>query len=87
VLNVGYYATAGFARSSDGGKTWPAPINGVLGGVARHPILQSSDPQPSIPHIDEGDAIPSAFVDLDPDGNYYLYVSYEYHPASLLFLK
>ncbi|HXP86112.1 MAG TPA: IPT/TIG domain-containing protein [Bryobacteraceae bacterium] len=82
VLNIGYYATAGFARSSDSGKTWPAPINGVLGGPARHPVLQSSDPQPSVPHIDEGDAIPSAFVDLDADRNYFLYVSYEYHPAT-----
>jgi uncharacterized protein (TIGR03437 family) len=82
VLNTAYYATAGFARSSDSGKTWPAPINGVLGGPARHPVLQSSDPQPSVAHIDEGDAIPSAFVDLDADHNFYLYVSYEYHPAT-----
>jgi uncharacterized protein (TIGR03437 family) len=82
VVNVGFYATAGFARSSDNGKTWPAPINGVLGGPARHPVLQSSDPQPSTPHNYEGDAIPSAFVDKDADGNYYLYVTYGHHPAS-----
>jgi hypothetical protein len=82
VLNMPYYAAVGFARSSDSGKTWPAPINGVLGGPARHPVLQSSDPQPSIPHSSEGDAIPSAFVDLDADQNYYLYVTYGYPPAS-----
>jgi len=76
VFNMPFYATTGFARSSDGGKTWPAPINGVLGGPARHPVLQSSDPQPSVAHASEGDAIPSAFVDLDADQNYYLYVSY-----------
>ena len=82
VYNFDQYATVGFARSSDSGKTWPAPINGVLGGPARHPVLQSSDPQPSVPGSVEGDVIPSAFVDLDADRNYYLYVSYEYYPAS-----
>ncbi len=82
VFNVPFYATAGFARSSDSGKTWPAPINGILGGPARHPVVQSSDPQPSIAHGSEGDALPSAFVDLGADGNYYLYVSYAYLPAS-----
>jgi uncharacterized protein (TIGR03437 family) len=81
MFNVPFYATAGFARSSDSGKTWPAPINGVLGGPARHPVVESSDPQPSIPHGYEGDALPSAFVDLDADHNYYLYVSYAYLPA------
>jgi uncharacterized protein (TIGR03437 family) len=82
VFNMPFYATTGFARSSDGGKTWPAPINGVLGGPARHPVLQSSDPQPSVPHGYEGDALPSAFVDLDADHNYYLYVTYAYLPAT-----
>jgi uncharacterized protein (TIGR03437 family) len=82
VFNMPFYATAGFARSSDSGKTWPAPINGVLGGPARHPVVQSSDPQPSVPHGYEGDALPSAFVDLDANRNYYLYVSYVYEPAS-----
>ncbi len=79
VVNSNFYATVGFARSSDSGKTWPAPINGVLGGPARHPVLQSSDPQPSVPHGPEGNAIPSAFVALDAG---YLYVTYEYYPAS-----
>jgi hypothetical protein len=82
VFNVPFYDTVGFARSSDSGKTWPAPIEGVLGGPARHPVLQSSDPQPSVPHGYEGDALPSAFVDLDADHNYYLYVSYQFRPVS-----
>ena len=82
VVNMNFYATTGFARSSDSGKTWPAPINGVLGGPARHPVLQSSDPQPSAPHGPEGDAIPSAFVDQNANHDYYLYVTYGYHPAS-----
>jgi hypothetical protein len=81
-FNVPFYATAGFARSSDSGRTWPAPINGVSGGPARHPILQISDPQPSVPHDYEGDALPSAFADLDADHNYYLYVTYAYLPTS-----
>ena len=76
-----YYATVGFARSSDSGKTWPAPENGVMGGPDRHPVLMSSDPQPTAPHPPMGNAIPSAFVDKSSDGSYYLYVVYGYHPA------
>jgi len=76
-----FYATVGFARSSDNGKTWPAPINGVLGGPARHPVLQSSDPQPAAAHPAMGNAIPSAFVDKSADGNYYVYVTYLYRPG------
>jgi hypothetical protein len=76
-----FYATVGFARSGDNGKTWPAPINGPQGGPARHPILQTSDPQPATPHPAEGDAIPSAFVDKNTNGDYYLYVAYGAHPA------
>jgi hypothetical protein len=82
VFNVDFYATIGLARSSDGGRTWPAPNNGVLGGPGRYSVLQSADPQPSSPHTFEGDAIPSAFVDRAADHNDYLYVSYEYYPAS-----
>lgn len=82
VVNMNYYATVGFARSSDGGKTWPAPINAVEGGPARHPVLQSSDPQPTAPHGPEGNAIPSAFVDQEPNGDHYLYVTYNYYPAA-----
>lgn len=79
VHNADYYATVGFARSSDNGKTWPAPINGPSGGAARHPVLQNSVPQPSVAHGPLGDAIPSAFVDKNASGDYYLYVVYEDH--------
>jgi uncharacterized protein (TIGR03437 family) len=76
-----FYATVGFTRSSDNGKTWPAPENGPLGGPNRFPVLQTSDPQPSSPHPAEGDAIPSAFVDKNASGDYYLFVAYTSHPA------
>jgi hypothetical protein len=81
VRQVPFYATVGFARSSDNGKTWPSPENGVLGGRSRHPILQSSDPPPAVAHPYMGDAIPSAFVDKNADGESYLYVSYSYVAA------
>lgn len=70
-----YYATAGLARSSDNGKTWPAPTNSVLGGPNRYPVLSIGTPEPTSPEnpqINLGDAIPTAFV----DGNY-LYVAYQ----------
>ncbi len=81
VRQVPFYATVGFARSSDNGKTWPAPVNGVLGGPSRHPILQSSDPPPAVAHPYMGDAIPSAFVDKNANGEFYLYVAYSYVAA------
>jgi hypothetical protein len=77
-----FYATVGFTRSSDNGKTWPTPINGPFGGPARQPVLQSSDPQPTAPHNALGNAIPSAFVDKAFSGYYYLYVAYESYLAS-----
>ena len=79
VHNADFYATVGFARSSDNGKTWPAPISGPNGGPARHPALQNSVPQPTTAHGPLGDAIPSAFVDKNANGDYYLYVIYEDH--------
>ena len=81
VHNADYYATIGFARSSDNGKTWPAPINGPNGGPARHPVLQNSVPQPTSAHGPLGDAIPSAFVDRNAVGDAYLYAVYEDHMA------
>jgi uncharacterized protein (TIGR03437 family) len=81
VHQVPFYATAGFARSSDNGKTWPAPVNGVLGGPIRHPVLQSPAPQPSTPHPYMGDAIPSAFVDTDANNESYLYVTFTSYPT------
>lgn len=77
VWNREFYGTVGFARSSDNGKTWPAPVNGALGGPSRHPILQTSQPQPTVPHEFLGDVIPSGFVDKSASGDYYLYVAYE----------
>ena len=79
VYNPEFYATVGFARSSDNGKTWPAPVNGPMGGPSRHPVLQSSMPQPSTPHPAEGNAIPSAFVDKNANGDYFVYVTYGDH--------
>ncbi len=75
-VNPDFYATVGFARSSDNGKTWPAPVNGPTGGPSRHPVLQNSIPQPTAPHGPEGNAIPSAFVDRNAAGDSYLYVTY-----------
>jgi hypothetical protein len=75
-----FYATVGFARSSDNGKTWPAVINSVLGGPARHPVLKGVNPQPSTNYgAAMGNAIPSAIVDKSASGDYYLYVVYAYH--------
>lgn len=61
-----FYATVGFARSYDGGKTWPAPIDAELGGTDRYPVLKHPTPEPTTPEnpqITLGNAIPSAFVD------------------------
>lgn len=78
------YATVGFARSSDNGKTWPPPANGPLGNADRHPILKCPNPQPSTNYdIPLGDAIPSAFVDHDPSGDCYLYVLWGYSDGGL----
>jgi uncharacterized protein (TIGR03437 family) len=78
-----YYASVGFARSSDNGKTWPAPANGPLGNASRHPVLKSPDPEPSTTHPPMGNAIPSAFVDTKSlDGNQYVYVTYTYHSST-----
>jgi hypothetical protein len=74
-----FYATVGFARSSDGGKTCPASVNGVLGGTSRHPVLQGVNPQPAVPHPPMGDAIPSAFIGQDAQGEFFLYVTYGYY--------
>ena len=77
-----FYATVGFARSSDNGKTWPAPDSGPLGGPSRYAVIQSSDPLPTSTHSALGDAAPSAIVYKSVDGNYYLYVAYAYFSMS-----
>ncbi len=69
-----FYATVGFARSSDDGRTWPAPADAELGGADRYPVLKASTPEPGMPEnpqVAMGNAIPSAFVDGDK-----LYVTY-----------
>ena len=79
-----YYATVGFARSSDNGRTWPAPENGTLGGADRFPVLVPPNPQPSTPSsVALGDAIPSGFVDLRDPAGPYLYVVYVYNSGGL----
>jgi uncharacterized protein (TIGR03437 family) len=77
-----FYISVGFARSSDNGKTWPAPEIGALGGSSRHPILQSPEPQPTVPHANLGDGIPTGFVDMSVSGDYYLYIAYTAFPSS-----
>lgn len=69
-----FYATVGFARSSDGGKSWPAPVDAELGGTNRYPVLRNPTPEPSTPENPTeaiGNAIPSAFLEGDD-----LYVTY-----------
>lgn len=83
VFQGDYYATVGFARSPDGGKTWPLPINGPQGGPTRHPVLQCQAPQPTTLHTALGNAIPTGFVDRDASGDYYLYTVYEYYSGGI----
>ena len=73
-----FYATIGLARSSDHGKTWPAPINAEFGGPDRYPVLKLSAPEPASEPSPApmGDAIPSAIVDGP-----YLYVTYTAPPG------
>jgi len=77
-----FYITVGLARSSDNGKTWPAPESGAPGGPIRNAILQSPEPQPTVPHDDLGNGIPTGFVDKSASGDYYLYVAYTSFPGS-----
>jgi len=82
-LSSPFYATIGFARSADNGKTWPAPVNSALGDATRHPVLKGADPQPAAPgYLAMGDAIPAAFAERDLDGKAYVYVVYGYHTGT-----
>jgi hypothetical protein len=64
-FNHNFYASIGFARSSDEGKTWPPP--GSLSSAMRYPILQVAGPKPVMPgSANAGDALPSGFVDTVP---------------------
>ena len=73
-----FYATIGFARSSDNGVTWPAPRNGPMGGPDRYPVLRLAAPEPASEPVPGpmGNAIPAAFVD-----NGYVYVVYVAPPG------
>jgi uncharacterized protein (TIGR03437 family) len=82
VSQLPFYLSVGFARSSDNGRTWPAPESGALGGPSRHPVLQGPEPQPTVTHGHLGDGIPSGFVDKSASGDYYLYVAYAYFSSN-----
>lgn len=72
-----YYATVGFARSSDNGVTWPAP--GITPTATRYPIVGGPASKPAYDPLSitaVGDAIPSAYI----KGSC-LYVVYANHPA------
>lgn len=74
-----FYATIGYARSFDFGRTWPAPINAILGGKHRRPVLKLATPEPTTFEPSPaymGNAIPSAYVDRNERGEYYVYVTY-----------
>jgi len=83
-FNHNFYASTGFARSSDEGKTWPPP--GPSSAATRYPILQVAGPKPVTPgSANAGDALPSGFVDEVPQAcregkpcrpAYFLYVTY-----------
>jgi len=71
-----FYASIGFASSTDQGKTWPE--YGSSGyGPNRYPALQVPGPEPTSEPTPRnyGDAIPSAYVDT-VNGSSYLYVAY-----------
>jgi uncharacterized protein (TIGR03437 family) len=68
--------SVGFTRSSDNGKTWPAPQNGPAGGTGRYPVLQSSEPAPANSQTSIGDLDETGFIDKSLDGNYYVYATY-----------
>ena len=75
-----YYATVGFARSSDNGKTWPAPVDSEFGGPNRHPILKSPIAESTTPvtnPVSQGNAIPSAIVATNAMQESYLYIVFQ----------
>jgi len=78
-----YYATVGFAVSSDGGRTWPAPVNSEFGNTTRRPVFKSAIPEPSTAsNTPLGNAIPSGFIDINARSEAYLYVTYGNHDGN-----
>ncbi len=69
------FHAVGFARSSDNGKTWPAPAASLSGGPNRYPAIQDSLPN-STTATQKSDYSEAGFVDKSLDGNYYLYATY-----------
>jgi len=77
-----FYVTVGLVRSSDFGKTWPAPVDDEFGNATRYPVLKVPVPQPATQPLTQamGDGIPSAFVDdVNTSGGTYVYVAYSYY--------
>src|SRR5262249_31592587 len=63
-FNHDFYASIGFARSEDHGRTWPSP---APDSSDRYAILQVAGSQPTTPDApNAGNALPSAFVDTVP---------------------
>lgn len=81
---AGGFFSVGFARSSDNGKTWPAPQNGLTGGPSRYPVIESSDPPSTNPQVSLGSQAMSGFIDKSLDGNSYLYATYGSYGASAI---
>ena len=76
-----FYATVGFARSRDGGRTWPSPIDTEFGGPGRRVVVKGPDPEPASEPMPApmGDAIPAGFLERNRWGESHLYVSYSYY--------
>jgi len=78
-----YYATVGFAVSSDGGRTWPAPVNSEFGNATRRPVFKSAISEPPTGSSTPlGNAIPSGFIDINNLGEVFLYVTYGNHDGN-----
>ena len=70
-----FYATIGFARSSDLGRTWPKPVDKEFGGKDRYPVLKLPAPEPPSEPMPApmGNAIPSGLVDHQSNRVYAVY--------------
>jgi hypothetical protein len=81
------WVSVGVTRSADGGRTWPAPVprrgmenNWLDYGDDRYAgITIPGSPGNKVYQKFFGDVLPSAFIDdMDPSGNFYLYVTYQF---------
>jgi hypothetical protein len=81
------WVSVGVTRSSDGGRTWPPPIarrgmenDWLEYGDDRYAgITIPGSPANKVYDHFFGDVLPSAFIDdMDPSGNFYIYVPYQY---------